>query len=266
VPRSSYYEWKRQESSPSKDLELVSLIEECHKKHKRRYGYRRVKLWLEQEKGITVNHKKVLRITGKYNLLSAVRRRRLHKYKPNGDLIYANVLNRNFNANMPNQKWVTDISYIITPTGTLYLSVIRDLYDQFIVAFKTAKRQDYDLVGKTIKSALASENPKRKIILHSDQGGQYRSFDYREDTTGNSLTPSMSPPRSPGDNALAENCFSIFKTECVYLEKPQTPDDAEQLTADFIDYYNYERIQLRGGLTPYEARRRWFDENPAQYS
>ena len=70
VPRSSYYAWKRRETMPSKDLELVSLIEECHKKHKRRYGYRRVKLWLEREKGMKVNHKKVLRITEKYNLLS----------------------------------------------------------------------------------------------------------------------------------------------------------------------------------------------------
>jgi len=264
VPRSSYYAWKQQETMPSKELELVALIEECHKKHKRRYGYRRVRLWLEREKGITVNHKKVLRITQKYNLLSVVRRRKLNKCMPNGNLVYANVLARDFRTSGPNQKWVTDISYIVTPGGTLYLSAIRDLYDQYIVAYKTAKRQDYTLVGRTIKSALDNENPKRKVVLHSDQGSQYRSFDYRADTSGSCIVPSMSAPHTPGDNAPAENFFSIFKTECIYLEKPQTPDEAEQLTADFIGYYNYERLQLRSGTTPFDTRRRWFDANPEQ--
>ena len=126
-------------------IELVELNEECQRKHKRRYGYRWVTLWLKNEKGMTVNHKKVLRITGKYNLLSVIRRRRLNRYVLNGNLVYENILNRNFHADSPNQKWVTDISYIITPAGTLYFSAIRDLYDNFIVAYKTAKRQDYSL-------------------------------------------------------------------------------------------------------------------------
>jgi transposase InsO family protein len=261
VPRSSYYAWKHRESMPSKDLELVALIEECQKRHKRRYGYRRVQLWLKREKGITVNHKKVLRITEKYNLLSVIRRRRLLKYVQNGNLVYANILARDFYASRPNQKWVTDISYIQTPEGTLYLSSIRDLFDQYIVAYKTAKRQDYTLVGRTLKAALGNENPKLKVVLHSDQGTQYRSFEYHDDLSGSSLVPSMSPPHSPADNAPAENFFSIFKAECVYLEKPQTLEEAEQLTAEFIDYYNYERLQLRNGATPFETRRQWFDAN-----
>lgn len=237
------------------------MIEECHKQHKRRYGYRRVTMWLKQEKGLTVNHKKVLRITEKYNLLSAIRRRRLHKYQPNGDSKYANLLNRDFHADRPNEKWVTDISYIITPAGTLYLSAIRDLYDNFVVAYKTSARQDYTLVDRTIKAALSAENPQEQVILHSDQGGQYRSFDYRDCTKASRLTPSMSAPGTPGDNACAENFFSIFKTECIYLEKPQTIEDADELTAEFLDYYNCDRIQLRSGLTPYEERRRWLDSN-----
>jgi transposase InsO family protein len=245
-------------------LELVALIEECQKKHKRRYGYRRVQLWLKREKGMTVNHKKVLRITGKYNLLSVVRRRRLLKYVQNGNLVYANILARNFSTSRPNQKWVTDISYILTPEGTLYLSSIRDLYDQYIVAYKTAKRQDYTLVGRTLKSALGNESPKLKVVLHSDQGSQYRSFEYRADMAGSSIVPSMSAPHSLGDNAPAENFFSIFKTECIYLDKPQTLEEAEKLTAEFIDYYNYERIQLRSGTTPFETRCQWFDANPDQ--
>ena len=259
VSRNGYYIWKKRETAPSRDSDLVEMIEECHRLHKRRYVYRRVVQWLKQEKGLTVNRKKVLRITGKYNLLSAIRRRRLHKYKPNGDLRYTNILNRDFHADRPNKKWVTDISYIITPTGTLYLSAIWDLFDNFIVAYKTSKRQEYTLVDRTIKAAIAAENPAEQIILHSDQGGQYRSFDYRDYTKDNHLTPSMSAPHTPGDNACAENFFSIFKVECIYLEKPQTTEEADVLTAEFLDYYNYERIQLRYGLTPYEERCRWFD-------
>ena len=264
VSRSGYYASLKHKPDKEKDMELVHLIEECQARHKRRYGYRRVQMWLRQEKGITINHKKALRLTRQYNLLSVVRRRRLHRYKPNGNLVYANVLNRDFHAERPNQKWVTDISYIIMPGGTLYLSTIRDLYDQSIVAYKTAMRQDYALVGRTIKAAMETENPQERVILHSDQGGQYRSFDYQHEMKEAALTPSMSNPGTPGDNAMAENFFSIFKTECIYLEKPKTPQEAERLTLEFIDYYNYDRLQLRTGMTPYQMRRDWFDAHIAQ--
>ena len=261
VSRSGYYSWIEREKADNNDTELVKLIEECQAKHKRRYGYRRVALWLGQEKGLTVNHKKVLRIMGRYNLLSVIRRRRLHKYVPNGSLKYANVLNRDFYASRPNQKWVTDISYIITPHGTLYLSAIRDLFDNFIVAYKLSKRQDYNLVERTIKSALDAESPQGKVILHSDGGGQYCSYDHKAVLDKGGLTPSMSAPGTPGDNACAENFFSIFKTECVYLEKPKTPEGAMKMTEEFLDYYNYDRIQTRSGLSPYAERRKWYDEH-----
>lgn len=265
VSRSGYYTWLNRNQINQNDMELVKLIEECQIKHKRRYGYRRVCLWLKQEKGVTVNHKKVMRVMGRYNLLSVIRRRRLHKYVPNGNLKYANVLNRDFYASRPNQKWVTDISYIITPAGTLYLSAIRDLFDNFIISYKISKRQNYNLVESTIKTALDYENPNGKIILHSDGGGQYSSYDHRAVIEKGNFIPSMSAPASPGDNACAENFFSIFKTECIYLERPKTPEGAARLTEEFIDYYNYERIQVRSGLTPYAERRHWYDENAGRY-
>jgi transposase InsO family protein len=261
VSRSGYYAWTHREPVSAKDRELIKFIEECHVQNKRRYGYRRVALWLRREKGMMVNHKKVLRITQRYNLLSVIRRRRLYKYVPNGNLRYVNILNRNFFAEHPNQRWVTDISYIITEGGILYLSAIRDLYDNYIVAHKVAKRQNYSLVEQTIKAALAAETPKGKVLLHTDQGGQYCSYDHKALLEENNIMPSMSAPGSPGDNAMAENFFSIFKTECIYLEKPKTPEEAEMMTREFVDYYNYQRIQTRKGLTPYELRRNWFDSH-----
>lgn len=110
VSRSGYYSWLRRPETSPKDTRLLKMIEECQAKHKRRYGYRRVTAWLKSEKGLTVNHKKVLKIMRRYSLLSVIRRRRLYKYVPNGNLKYANVLNRDFYASRPNQKWVTDIS------------------------------------------------------------------------------------------------------------------------------------------------------------
>ena len=262
VSRSGYYDWKKQDvpevSTDEKDL--VVMIEECQRKNKQRLGYRRVALWLAREKHLTVNHKRVLRITRKYRLQSVIRRRRITRYKGNGDLQYENILKRDFHANTPNEKWVTDISYIITPGETLYLSAIRDLFDNFIVAFKTSNRQSYPLVEDTIKSALSTERPKQNIIFHSDQGGQYRSHEHWKIVQTNPLTPSMSAPASPGDNALAENFFSIFKTECIYLDRPKTLEEATDLTREFVEYYNYDRIQLIGS-TPFETRRRWFDEH-----
>ena len=261
VSRSGYYSGLRRPEATPKDTQLLKMIEECQAQHKRRYGYRRVTSWLKSEKGVTVNHKKVLKLMRRYSLLSVIRRRKLYKYVPNGNLKYANVLNRDFYASRPNQKWVTDISYIITEHGTLYLSAIRDLFDNFIISYKLSKRQNYDLVGQTIKAALDIEKPRGQIILHSDGGGQYRSFDHKEMLDKNGITPSMSVPATPGDNACTENFFSIFKTECIYLEKPKTPEQAAQLTKEFIFYYHFERIQSRSGLTPYEKRRKWYDAN-----
>lgn len=253
VSRSGYYDWVKREVEENPDKELIDLISECHRQHRRRYGYRRVVQWLKREKGLTVNHKKVWRITSRNNMLSVIRRKKPFNYRPNGNLRYENVMNRQFHADKPNEKWVTDISYIIVPEGTLYLSAIRDLCGNFIVAHKTAIRQDYSLVKNTIDLAVSTEKPPKDLMLHSDGGGQYRSWDYHLQMNENGITPSMSKPATPGDNAMAENFFSTFKVECVYLEKPKTLEEAERLTDEFVYYYNYERIQ-GNGLTPYEQR------------
>jgi transposase InsO family protein len=258
VSRQGYYDYVKRHQAGNPDQPLIDMIIECQQANKNRLGYRRVKKWLKREKGIDINDKKVYRITSRNNLLSAIRRRKTLKYKPNGNLKYENVLNRKTHSDTPNTDWVTDISYIVMPDGTAYLSAIRDLCGQFIVAYKTSHRQDYSLVKNTIADAMQSEKPKTPPLLHSDGGGQYRSYDHKKIIEEYGLTPSMSKPATPGDNAMAENFFSIFKTECIYLEKPKTLDEALALTDEFLHYYNYERIQ-GNGLTPYEERQLAFD-------
>lgn len=257
VSRQGFYDFRKRQQKDNPDQPLIDFIAECQKANKSRLGYRRVKKWLKREKGLVVNRKKVLRITSRNHLLSVIRRRKVLKFKPNGNLKYENILNRRTHNNTPNKDWVTDISYIIMPDGTAYLSAIRDLCGQFIVAYKTALRQDYSLVKNTIADAMQSEKPKKPPLLHSDGGGQYRSYDHKKVIEEYGIIPSMSKPSTPGDNAMAENFFSIFKTECIYLEKPKTMDEALKLTDEFVHYYNYERIQ-GNGLTPYEERQMAF--------
>ena len=252
VSRSGYYGYVSRMDVPAKDLPLAEKIKECQERCGKTYGYRRVHIWLERQ-GIYHNPKTILRVMQKYNLLSVVRRK---KYRNYGEYLhrYPNLLNRDFKAERPNQKWVTDISYIKTNQGTLYLSVIRDLYDNSIVAYKTGTEQNINLVLSTIKEAKKREKVTAELQLHSDQGFQYTSQAYYRLTKSYNITPSMSRKGNPYDNALAENFFSILKTECIYRTKLQTYEDARLLIGEYIHFYNNERIQLKTKLTPQEMR------------
>ena len=252
VSRSGYYDYVRRMDVPAKDLPLAEKIRECQSVCRNTYGYRRVHIWLERN-GIHCNPKTVLRVMNKYNLLSVIRRKPYVKY---GEHLhrYPNLLNRNFTAERPNQKWVTDISYIRTRQGFLYLSIIRDLYDNSIVAYKTGSEQNINLVLNTIKAAKRKEKVTAELRLHSDQGFQYTSQAYFKLTQRYGITPSMSRRGNPYDNALAENFFSILKTECIHRVKIETFKDARELIDDYIYFYNNQRIQTKTKLTPMEFR------------
>ena len=252
VSRSGYYGYVSRMAIPAWALPLAEKIRECQEKCGRTYGYRRVHIWLERN-GIYRNPKTVLRVMQKYGLLSVIRRK---KYRNYGEYLhkYPNLLNRDFSAQRPNQKWVTDISYIHTKQGVLYLSVIRDLYDNSIVAYKTGTEQNINLVLSTIRAAKKKEKVTAELRLHSDQGFQYTSTAYFKLTQSYGITPSMSRRGNPYDNALAENFFSILKTECIYRAKLQTYEEARLLIGEYIHFYNNQRIQLKTKLTPLEKR------------
>ena len=252
VSRSGYYDYVKRMDIPAKDLALAEKIKECQENCGKTYGYRRVHIWLERQ-GVHHNPKTILRVMQKYNLLSVVRRK---KYRNYGEHLhrYPNLLNRDFKAEKPNQKWVTDISYIKTGQGTLYLSVIRDLFDNSIVAYKTGTEQNINLVRSTIREAKKKEKVTAELQLHSDQGFQYTSHQYFKLTKSYNITPSMSRKGNPYDNALAENFFSILKTECIYRTKLESYEEARLLIGEYIDVYNNERIQLKTKLTPLEKR------------
>ena len=252
VSRSGYYDYVKRMGIPAKDLPLAEKIKECQDKYVKTYGYRRVHIWLERN-GIHKNPKTILRVMQKYNLLSVVRRRRFYKYTEHIHK-YQNLWKQDFTAYRPNQKWATDISYIHTKQGVLYLSVIRDLYDNSIIAYKTSTQQTISLVLDTIKAAKRKEKVTAELQLHSDQGFQYTSTAYFKLTQFYNITPSMSSRGNPYDNAMAENFFSILKSECINRVKLKTYEEARLLIGEYIRFYNNERIQTKTKLTPLEKR------------
>ena len=255
VSKSGYYDYVKRISRVEKDFELAEKISLQQKRCFQTYGYRRMHIWLEQQ-GIHHNPKTILRIMKKYGLLSEIRRRR--KWQNLGQQVhrYENLLNRQFHADRPNAKWVTDISYIHTKEGILYLSMIRDLYDNSIVAYKTASSQTVNLVLDTVRLAMRREKKKvaAELQLHSDQGFQYTSQAYFKLMQSYKITPSMSRRGNPYDNAMAENFFSILKTECIYRHKPKSLREANSMIERYIDFYNNERIQTKTGVAPLTLR------------
>jgi len=254
VSRSGYYDYIKRMDIPDKDEELAQETAECQQRCTKTYGYRRVHIWLGKVKNRRCNPKTVLRVMRKYGLLSEIRRKK--KYKRMGQYlhIYDNLLNRDFHAVKPNQKRVTDISYIHTAQGVLYLSAIRDLYDNSIVAYKTETGQTVNLVLNTVKTAKEKETVTTELQLHSDQSFQYTSHAYHNLTKEYGITPSMSRRGNCLDNAVAENFFSILKAECINRQKITNFAIAKSVIDDYIHFYNHKHIQLKTKLTPYEKR------------
>ena len=255
IKRCCYYKWLKTSTTTEKDIALAKAISEIQHKTKQTYGYRRMKIALERELQVILNHKKVLRIMNKYNLLSVIRRKYIYK----GSYVlnkYENLFNRDFAAEAINQKWTTDISYIITPEGRLYLSVIKDCFDGSVVAYKYSTSMSMGLVTNTIKAAIQKEKVAG-TRLHSDQGFQYTSNEYNSLIKEYGIIPSMSRAGTPIDNAPIESFFSILKSECIYLRKIKTIQEAKDLIDEFIDYYNNDRIQLKSKLAPLEIRKNY---------
>ena len=167
---------------------------------------------------------------------------------------YENVLHRDFTATRPNQKWVTDVTYIATQQGWAYLSTIKDLYGGYIVAHELSLSNSVALVTRTLKHAQAKEKVTAGLILHSDQGHQYTSHAYHVLIHQYNITPSMSRRGNCWDNACMENFFGHLKEEALRHLKTPSFAELQEIIAEYIHFYNYERIQLKTRQTPYQVR------------
>ena len=254
VSRSGFYRFLQEKNSGNEE-QLVSMIQVCHQRTFQTYGYRRVKMWLQRAKGIKVNSKRILRIMQKYSLLSIVRRRKKKILIGKENLRYPNLLSQKFTAARKNEKWVTAISYIHTSQGILYLSVIQDLFDRSIVSYRLSATPNTELVLETLKEAYQIEKVADGLILHSDQGAPYTSHAYLSLTQSYGIVLSMSRRGNCYDNSVIENFFGTLKTESIYRAKPRSFEDAERMIAQYIHFYNQDRLQLKSGQTPLEVRR-----------
>lgn len=254
VSRSAYYDWIKRKDKPSRDAKLTELIREGYIQSRQTYGYRRIKIWLKKMHDLVVNEKAIRRIMRKNDMQSVIRRKNRYKNRFATHHRYDNVLARDFKAGRPNEKWVTDITYIHTYQGVMYLSAIMDLYDSSIVSFKVQTNMRLSLVLDSIKDAVKKEKVAGGLTLHSDQGLQYTSHAYFTLTEQYGIKQSMSRRGNCWDNACMENFFGHLKEECLRFCKLKTFEEAREVIADYIDFYNNERIQLKTELTPFEKR------------
>lgn len=257
VSRAAYYAWIQKLEHGDPDQERMRLVLAAYEANHKIYGYRRITLWLKQKQGFGMNHKAVLRLMNKLGIHSRARQRKMYKKLSEIETYhrYPNVLNRDFVATRPNQKWVTDITFIRTQQGWTYLSAIKDLFDGFIVASVFARQNAIGLVTQTLHQAIQKEKVTDGLVLHSDQGHQYTSQAYYDVLVKQyNIAPSMSRRANCWDNAPMENFFGHLKEEYLRHFKNPTFAQAQQLINEYIHFYNYERIQLKTKQTPYQTR------------
>lgn len=256
ISRAAFYAWSRRMEAEDPDAERMSWILEAYRASHQTYGYRRIALALWSKHSIRINSKAVLRMMNKLGIRSVARKRRVFRYMQGLETShrYSNVLARDFHAIRPNQKWVTDVTYIPTQTGWAYLSTIKDLFDGFIVAHQLGRNNSVGLVLGTIRMAEEKEKIEAGLVLHSDQGHQYTSHPYHLLTSGCGITPSMSRRGNCWDNAPMENFFGHLKEEALNHRPIPTFQEARQIIDDYIYFFNYERIQLKTKQTPYQLR------------
>jgi len=245
VSRSGYYDWLNHKPSNREvaNLRLEHNIKAIFDEHKMRYGAPRITRALN-DAGESCSYNRVARRMHAIGLKAVAKR----KFKVTTDSehtkpIYTNVLNRNFNATAVNQKWCSDISYVRTDEGWLYLAVVIDLYSRAIVGWSMAKIMNKDLVCNALSMALFRRKFPTGVIVHSDRGSQYCSNKYRLLLSNNGLIGSMSRRGNCWDNAIAESFFHTLKVELIYECKYSTREQAKQSIFQYMEhYFNRKRI------------------------
>ena len=244
ISRKTYYQYRNTED---KDYFDYVLIKEVFEESKNTYGYRRVCEGLMVKYGVTFNHKKVARIMRKYGLKPEY----IKRLKPNysrkriEENVKPNLLNRKFNTNKENQIWVTDITYLIFKDKRLYLSTILDLYDRKVVAYKISKFNNNELVMDTLNEAIAKRKNVYGTIIHSDQGFQYTSYEYKAICESHGIQISMSRKGTPIDDSPMESWHGILKKETLYNNDIKNITEYQALVEDWIEFYNTTRIKIR---------------------
>jgi transposase InsO family protein len=258
MARSSFYYYQKQSKAPDKYEVIKQWIKSVYHKHKGRYGYRRITDELNNE-GVIINHKTVLRLMKSMALKSVIRIKKYKSYKGEQGKIAPNILERNFRATQPNQKWATDITEFNVSGKKLYLSPIIDLFNQEIISYELTERPVFDQVTQMLKKAFKTIPNNTYLILHSDQGWQYQMKQYQYLLKQKGVTQSMSRKGNCLDNAIIENFFGILKSELFYIMKFKDINHLKSEIKEYINYYNNERIKSNlNKMSPIKYRAHYY--------
>ena len=258
MARSSFYYHQKQSDLPDKYLEIKELIKTIYNQHKGRYGYRRITDEL-QNRAIIINHKTVLRLMKLLGLKSVIRVKKYKSYRGENGKIAPNILERNFKATAPNQKWATDITEFNVSGNKLYLSPIIDLFNQEIISYELTERPVFNQVVAMLKKAFKKIPNNTNLTLHSDQGWQYQMKHYQHLLKEKGIIQSMSRKGNCLDNAIIENFFGTLKSELFYLKKYNSIDQLKKEINEYINYYNNERIKSNlNKMSPIKYRAHYY--------
>lgn len=244
ISRQNYYKYR---NTVDKDYGDYLLIKEVFDEGKKMYGARRIQIGLINKHGLYMNLKKVRRIMTKYD----IKVRYYKKLKNNkikqiiSENVKENLLKRDFTSKALNEKWVADITYIIYKGKKVYLSSIMDLYSRDVIAYKISNRMTTDIVVDVLNEALSKQKDVTGLILHSDRGFQYTSYEYKAICEANGIKISMSPKGSPVDNSPIESYHSSLKRETLYSYNITSLKEYITLVEEWLLFYNTSRIRLK---------------------
>ena len=254
MSRSVYYYQLSASAKADPYLDAKTQIGAIYHRHKGRYGYRRVQVELGHRQ-CHLDPKTVQKLMGQLGLKSLVRPKRYQSYRGSVGKAAPNLLERNFAATKPNQKWVTDVTEFNIKGQKVYLSPILDLYNQEIISYEIADRPQISMVSAMLNKAFKRLKQMDKPMLHSDQGWQYQMGLYQQALHKQGITQSMSRKGNCLDNAVMETWFGIMKTEFFYQKKFDDVQSFKTELKEYIDYYNHDRIKQKlKGLSPVQYR------------
>ena len=254
MARSTFYYHAKRLGQPDGYETARERIRATYDKHHGRYGYRRITAQLRNE-GMGINHKTVQKLMGQMSLKAKRKKQRYRSYKGELGKIAPNVLNRDFKATSPNQKWTTDVTQVKIKDSRIYLSPILDMYNGEVISYVISNSPDLKMVMTMLERAFKKRNIQGNLIFHSDQGWQYQHKRYQKALEDRHITQSMSRKGNCLDNAMMENFFGLMKNELLYLQEWDSIDQFKKALRKYIRYYNNDRIKLRlKGKSPVQYR------------
>ena len=256
VSTSGYYGWRKRGKSQRETAKekMVFEIRQIHEKSRHIYGSPRIYAELRR-KGYRCNEKRIARLMRENGIRAKTKKRfKITTHSKHSYPISVNLVQRDFTAERPNKVWVTDITYIWTAEGWLYLVIYLDIYSRKIVGWALKDNMSESLILEGLNNAVMNRRPESGLIIHSDRGSQYAGTDFRRTLGYYKFESSMSGAGNCYDNAVAEAFFHTLKTEWIYFKRYETREEAKRDIFEYIEvFYNRQRLHSTlGNLSPVE--------------